>query len=774
MEPFESERKDRRDAGKEAQLPAMVTESRLPSTEFREPVPDLDESVDLRDYVEIILRRKWLVATVLLVVFITTLIVSLAMTPIFKAEARLEVSPQDVKVTKFEDIVANKLQTREFIQTQVKLLQSQSLAQRVIDRLQLESHPAFNPKSDGQDEGFKAWKQKIREWLSFKKNEDETLERLRTQKTVLALFNENLSVQPERDTTIIKIAFTSKDPEVARDAANALVQEFVSWQMDKKLDAATSAKQQLEKQLEAARIQLEKSEEAMNSFAQKSGIVSLDSRLNLVYRQLEEVNSALAAAESERIAAESVYRQAVTAGPDSLPAVIDNKVIQELRKNYIEYQGQYEELKAVYKDEYPQVKILRAKMTEIQQKIEAEQRRIVQSLEHSYLTALKKEQALRAAAEEKKAQAMELNEKATQYKILAREVETNKQIFQSLLERSKEIDANVGAEISNIQVVDYALLPLEPYKPKVRLNLLLALAVGLMLGVGSAFMLEYFDNTVKRIDEISDRFNIPVLGVIPEADLREAAQLDLLVREQPRSSFSESVRTAKVSIQLSNSGDRPLKSIVITSTTAGEGKSTLATNLALAFVSEERVLIMDADLRRPRLHKLFSQNGKDKGLSQFLTGMCDAKDIIQKTDIPNLFFIPSGPIPPNPAELLASSRMRKLLEKLNGYFDRIIIDAPPFAGFADVLVLGNHADGVILLSTLGVTHREALRIFRKSLLNVRANLLGTIVNRLDVWHHYGYYYKYYKYYHYAYRYGDEKQALPENQDQERAEAHTNA
>jgi len=755
----------------ETTVPAPMPDvQRLPSTEFREPIPDYDDEVDLRDYLEIILRRKWLVGTVVLVVFITTLIVSLALPPIFKGEARLEISPRGMKVTKFEDLaaVANQLQVREFMTTQVKLLQSRSLAERVIDKLNLLNHPVFNPKAADkapeEDSVFRQWRHTIKEWFSFGKPspENEALEQIQTEEGILKTFLANLQVKPERDTTIVNVAFSSTDPEVARDVTNALVQEFVSWQMDKKMQAAGAAKQQLEKQLEVARIRVEKAEEELNRFAQKAGIVSLDSRLNLVYRQLEEVNTALSVAESERVAAESLFQQAESTGAESLPAVMDNKVIQELRQQLAQATGQYEELKAIFMDEYPKVKVLKAKMEEIQRKIDTEQRRIVQALENSYQAALKKEKSLRRAAEEKKALALELNEKATQYKILSREVETSKQIFQSLLERSKEIDANVGAEISNIQVVDYASLPLQPYKPRVKLNLLLALIVGLMGGVGLAFFLEYLDNTVKRIDEISDRFGIPVLGVIPMAEAEEAKRLDWLAHESPRSNFSEAVRTAKVSIQLSQSADTALKSIVLTSTQPGEGKSTLVSNLALAFAVEEKVIIIDADMRRPRLHKTFSPNGKEQGLSQYLTGLCDAKAILHKTDVPNLFFIPSGPLPPNPAELLSSSRMRKLLEGLGKHFDRILIDAPPFAGFADVLVLGHQASGVILVSTVGQTHRDALRIFRKSLLNIRANLLGTLVNKLDVQHHYGYHYKYYKYYHYGYmyRYGDEHKALP--------------
>jgi len=369
--------------------------------------------------------------------------------------------------------------------------------------------------------------------------------------------------------------------------------------------------------------------------------------------------------------------------------------------------------------------------------------------------AQSKETSLKANAEEMKKQGLDLNTQATEYKILEREVETNNYIHQSLMERSKEIDAKVGTDLGNIQVVDYAVLPLSPYNPNIQVNLLLAVVVGLMGGVTLAFFLEYLDNTVKSVDEISERFVIPVVGVLPLATIEEAKDLDTLVLSKPRAAFSEAIRTTRVSIQLSSAVDKPPKLILVTSTSPSEGKSTIATNLALAFVSSnEKVLLIDADLRRPRLHRIFNTNGrtetrhKRKGLSQLLSGICKLGQAIQETDFPSLHFMPAGPMPPNPAELLASNQMRNLLGELDKLYDRIIIDSPPASGFADVLVLGNFVDGVVLVSNLGQTHREALRIFRRSLVNVGGHLLGAIINKLDLGAHYGgYYYRYYHYYH---------------------------
>ena len=756
-------------------LPAPVPKDNFqpPSQYVKEPIPEFDDAADIRDYLEIILRRKWLILIILLISIATTFIVSLTMKPQYKANGKIELTIQSPRVTKFEDMamLGTQIQTREFMQTQLKLLKSETLGDRVIDKLQLDRSPALTPAPDwaitrlmssasagiadfltglfhstGSTDNTQAGEQKLAELKLRKKIEDK--------------FAKSLDVQPERDTTIFSLAFSSTDPSVSRDVINTMIQEYITWQVDKKIEATIAAKQRLEKQIELARIQLEKAETNLNDFSRKAGIVSLNANQNLIYSQLEEANKAYSTMQTERMSKEALYDQSKQGG-NSLPAMLESPLIQRLRESYVTAAADYKQGSATFKDDYPTLQNLKAKMQDIEKQIKTEENRILESMRNDYLAATMKEETLKKDTEDKKLLAIALNDQSTQYKILDREVETSKQIHQSLLERSKEIDAKVGTELGNIQVVDYAKLPLKPYSPNIPLNILVAAVAGIILGLGLAFLLEYLDNTIKRIEELSDRFHLPVLGVVPVVEADEAVKIGSLVRLNPTAGFSESIRTAKVSIQLSSSMDRPPKLLFITSTNAAEGKSTIAVNLAQAFASDEKVLIIDADLRKPNLHKILPKNGNGNGngasiprrigLSNYLTGT--GSRFIQESGIPNLRAVYAGPIPPNPSELLSSNRMRQFLAAVYEHYDRIIIDGPPAIGFADALILGHYADSVILVSVLGQTHREALRVFRRNLENVGGRMIGTIVNKLSQGSHYGGYYKYYRYYSYqtAYR-----------------------
>lgn len=736
----------------------------LPSTEVREVVPEFRDEIDLRDLLDTLVRRKTTVFSVLAAVFLMAALYTFLVTPQFKAKGVIRASAQNSSVTKFENLDSNALKTLEFQQTQVNLLKSNQLANRVIERLDLTNNPVFNPQAVGEDGKGKS-KSLLASFTSFVRADegqdqvnvlDEDAQAQLLAHNVLNAFQNRLKVSPVRNSELIEITFETPDPALTAAITNMAMDEFIQMHMDTNLDASKTAGQFLDKQIRAAQIKLEESELQLNEFGKKLGIVSLNPDHNLVIKQLEEVNASLAKASSERIAKEAMFKQNMQLDEKTLEQVVNNELIQNLKNQYSTLEAEYRDLSVTFKPGYPKMQQLKAKMDEIAGRIEKEKQQIINSIRNNYETALKTEQYLQASAEAQKKKALELDEKATQYKILEREVETNKSIYQSLLQRSKEIEATVGAAVTNIQIIDRATPPLYPFKPKVALNLLLALVLGTLLGIGTAFTLEYFDNTIKNPDELADRFQIPVLGLIPfdkeVVDNRRKMALRFFV--DPRSPVAEAIRTTMTSVRLSVADDPP-KTILVTSILPGAGKSSIASNAAFSYLAEEEsCLIIDVDLRKPSLQKIFQTSRKKAGLSSVLSGMAKLTDVITPTEYPGLDFIPSGPLPPNPAELLSSKRMRQLLSVVAGRYDRIILDGPPYQGFAEILVLSHMVDGVILISVEGDTPREGVKHFRKSVVNVGGRILGTIINksgRKKGFNSYGSY----KYYSYNYSYGEE-------------------
>ena len=724
-------------------------EEYLPSTEFRTPIPEhMEEGANLRDYIDVLLRRKWLILAILFLVFLSTMVFTLTSEKTYRAVGRLEVVQQSSKVTQFEEVAASNIKSDEYLLTQVSLLKSEALIQRVIDKLNLAEHTVITNK-DAQvgmvDLVKKRIKELIQPILSSKKEEsaqqDSLLsEEILTGQKLKEFVQKRLSVDLERDTSIVTIAFESPDRQLSRDIVDTHIEEFMVWKMDQSLEATLYAREFLNKQIDRAKINLETSEEEMNRFAKLANIFSLDSKLNSEYSQLEELNAALAQAESDLIGKKATYDQARQDGSASLPMVLSSEMISNLKTEHSRLQSEYEDLSTTFMEEYPAVKRIKSKMLSVQNRIQAEQGKILRSIKNEYKTALLKFETLKARVKKQKETALDLNEKATQYKILAREVETNKSIYQTLLLRSKEIESMAGVTTGNINIVDRASLPILPFKPDVKKNLALAILIGLLAGIGCAFLLENLDDSIKNPDQIADRFNIPILGVVPLAK-KTGRPLDTAFMTDPQEPFSESIRTAKVSIQLSGA-DSQTKQFVVTSTGPGEGKSTISLNLAMSFASaDERVLLIDCDLRKPRLHKVLG-NGEEKGGAGFTNLLATNEKIrvvLKKTDIPNLWFLPSGPIPLNPVELLASNKFDKFMEQCANNFDRIILDSPPFQGFADTLVLTRKVGGIVLVSTIGETKREALRQFKKGMMNIQGHIIGCIVNKVSTSRRYGYY-----------------------------------
>ena len=758
------------DDSDEKMLPGTPNGQELPThaqrmfTEWQET-----EEIQLRDYLDVILRRKWLIATVLTLVFLSTLIFTLAATRIYEASAVIEVSQENAHVTSFQEVMGSEIQAREFYETQVELLGSRAMIDRVIEKLDLENHPVIRKAVFGEGRTGILWRfghslKSLVAGLFRSQGQSAVTEDIATHQQIAEYLSENLTVTPSRKSMLIDLAFRSPDRKLSQAVVNTLVEDYISWKMELKVEASGIARDFLMMQMDRAKINLEKAEERLNDFAKHAGIVSLDAKINSIYRHLEELNSAFAAAEANMITKQAVYNQALKDGHANLPQVLASDLIASLKNKYAELSASYEELKTTFHDDYPKVKTLKARMDNIAALIDAQEEGIFLSIANEYESAKKIVSAMEKRIEHQKDLVLDLNDRATQYSIMAREVETNKAIYQSLLQRTKEIESMAGVNASNIQIVNRAALPLLAVKPNVKLNLLLSIVLGLLGGLGCAFMAEYFSDTITYPGEITDRFHIPLLGTIPQAKPDKLGLENAFLRH-PRSAFSEAIRSARVSVQLSGSGSRS-KCFLITSTLPSEGKTTLSINLALSFAAAgEKTVLIDVDLRKPRLHEVFDLKHRvnGNGVSSFLAGVT-SQIKIYSDHTKKLSIIPSGPVPPNPAELLASKRFQHLLKNLRGRYDRIILDGPPHIGFADTLILSRTVGGIILVSSIGESSREAIGQFKKSIANVSGVILGCIVNKVDFNRNYGYggYYKAYQSYA---NYGlDQKdaEALPEH------------
>jgi polysaccharide biosynthesis transport protein len=693
----------------------------------------------LNHYMEILFRRKSTILAFIAASFLIMTAVTFIQPWTYKGQASVEVTPSVPNVTKFAEVMTDHFQTDEFTRTETAIFQSSALASRVITKLELDKNPAFNPYIEKTNSGaislvkrlFKNTAEKIS--LLVYGELDPSMVSLQHQAAMIDKFVNSLDVQSIPGTNIIKVAFSSTDRSLSRDATNETVSEFMYWQLDRLMDDIRSAKEQLEKQIAIARDELEKSQAQLDKFSKASGIVSLDSKSSLILQQLEQINQSLAKVEADRIAKEEQYDHAKDSDLSELSTVLQSNLIQQLKNQQVELMGEYEKLRVIYKKDYPVVLKLSAKIADTGRRIDLEQKRVLNSIKGDYSALKKTESAFQAAAIRKQALAQDYNEKSNNYKLLQSQLDTNQQIYTSLLQRSKEIDANAATEIGKVKLLSLALLPVMPYKPNIALNFLIALVLGTAGGVGLAFLREYTDRKLKRSSEVTELYPFRILGALPLVSRSEASNLPAKVLTNPDTIFSEAIRLMKTSIQLSNPVDNPIKSMLITSTDANAGKSTITANLAFAFAStvNEKVLVIDTDFSLCRLHEVFTGNGKKRqvGLHEYLSGQCNLEDIIYKTELLNLFFIPAGLKPSTSSQLLHSNEMKSLMQKLAGQFDRVLLDGRPFS--SDSLALAKMVDAVILIAAIGGTDRESIQIFHQSISNVGANILGVIINKLQ-------------------------------------------
>ena len=739
-----------------------------------------EEEIDLREYLAVILRRRWTVVAVLLLVVFTTAFFTFRMKPLYKATATLEISPTQPQVVPFGDEGRVRvIEQARYIQSQVEILKSRTLARRVVEALDLEHNPEFQAKKKGYlSRLIGGVNGAVKSLLGGGKVAKSLPVNPREAKmdSLVSAFLGRLKVSPLKGgkSYLMAVSFEAHDPKLASKVVNTLVEEYIAFDLEKRVEATKVGKQYLEKQIARVQARLEEAEERLNRFARENDIVFL-SQLgkgegqgeDIATTRLNELTNELIKAEAHRIKLESLYRQSLK-DPDSIPQVMNNPLVGNLKDRLAQLETRYANLSSTFTPEYPEMKRLSEEIASVKSQIEREKKRVIASIKTDYLTALKREEMIRSALERQKKKTAELRQKAIDYNILKREVETNRRIYELLLQRSKEMDVEASVRSTSIRPIDRASIPLSPYKPRKMLNLLLSLIVGLMGGVFLAFFLEYLDNTIKTPDEVEKLLRLPVLGVVPSITLKKRKKeekadgllIDFYAVNSPKSPAAEAFRMVRTSLMLAAAGQPP-KTVLVTSPQVGGGKTLIALNLAAAYAQmESRVLLVDCDLRRARLHRVLNVKA-NPGLSNYLAGRVDLGQIVHQVDGilgdgVTIDFISAGTVPPNPVELLNSKSFVHLLELLRERYDHIVMDSPPLVGFADALVLSRLVDGTILVLRNQQTPKPAAKYARDRLFQVGGNILGVVVNDVRVErgaYYYGKYSGYYYYYSKYYSYG---------------------
>jgi len=708
----------------------------------------------LLDYVIILRKHQWLILTFLLTVVTVVTIASFKMKPVYEAAARVEIDKESQNVLRFQDENSydEYMDSEDYIETQAKILQSETLALQTIRSLDLGHYPEFGGASNS---------------LTFAQSGSGS-----KRPAILGAFLGGLSVKRVPNSRLIEVRFEAEDPQLAALVVNTHLQNFIEQNFRSKYDATTQASTWLSAELEELRLKVEKSEDDRIAYERKNQIWQIDEKQDITTQKLADLSKTVTDAQTALAEKEALYRMALSGAVDSLPAARDNPVIQDLVKRKSQLEEDYAEAMDQYGPNYPKVQRLVTQRKELDDNLAKQRGLLVETIKTEYETARSHVALLQEALDRQKAEANDLAEKLVNYHILQHDAEANKQLYDGLLQKLKEAGISAGLRSSNIRVVDPALAPTNPSRPQKARNISLAFLVGLVGGIGLAIFREYLDNTVKSPDDIETLTGLPSLAVVPSLPglnghhsrlsrlAREAApqaasgpKVELLSYVQPKSQISEAFRALRTSLLLSQA-EHPPQVILVTSALPREGKTTAAVNLAVTLAQlGDRTLLMDSDLRKPGVRRALSLTiGKDAGLSSYLAGVSTLDEVtIPHPTISNLAALTTGPVPPSPADLLSSHKMREAIAELRRRFKFIVLDSPPVMAATDAVILSALTDGVLLVVRSGETPKEAFTRTRDLLTAVKCRLLGVVLNAVDSSAP-DYYYSY-RYYPYAYGYG---------------------
>lgn len=708
---------------------------------------DEETEINLLEYWQLLLKRKWVViACVGAAVFFTTAYV-FKVTPKYKAVSTMMIEDESSRILSIEDEFGYRQRYADprFFNTQIKLLGSKALMERVARKLDLVHHPLF------EEEGNNNRKSKEEE------NIDPYLKLADSLK-------ESLEVSPVRDTKLVEVGFTSPDPKFAASLVNSVSEEFVDFYIEKRYQTTQRASRFLEEQIDDLRNRLAVKETELQRYSQEKDIYFLNENESAVVSEFADINQAYTQARIDRINAQAKYEELKNVRIDSLPQFTANQVLRDLRTEYVQIKNEFEEMSQVFKSDYPDLVKLKGRLDSMRAELEAEIASAKEAAETEYKTALNKENSLKNLLDEQKADVAQMNSNAIQYNNLLIEVQNMRDQLASLEQRQSEtlISARLGdLKTTNVSIIEPAEVPINPVSPKKKLSLILALMVGLFGGVGLAFVLEYLDNSVKSPEEAQKLTGVPSLGVVPylpkdglkkikrqgysyrysyrekEGDGKndkfdKIKKIELVNHLYPNFTLSEDYRTIRTSILLSSAGHPPV-SIAFTSALPKEGKSVTVANMAVSFAQlNEKVLIVDADMRKPQQHRIFGLR-TSKGMSSYLTGKASLEECIHETKVDGISLIPCGPVPPNPTELLNSKPMRQMVSEVKGKFDKVLYDLPPVLAVVDPVVLSNLVEATVFVVYPRKTTEKAFVSAVEELRRGRTKIIGTVFNgmRLD-------------------------------------------
>jgi len=679
--------------------------------------------LDIGRYIGILLRHRFLIGGAIAAALIIGLAATLLMTPIYTANATIQIDRESQQVLGNGSESAprdNLVQGVEFFETQYGLLRSRSLAERVSDSLGLANTDDFITRMGGEVpsvEGTSA--------------AERTAQRRRR---VLGLLRSNLNVTPVRGSRLVTISFDSPDPALAAQIANAFAENFIQSSLERRFESSSYVREFLEQQIAQTKAKLEETERTLVEYASGQQIINITEPgseggggQSLAANNLVSINSALATARAARVAAEEKWRQASTSPLMSIPEVLQNASIQRLSEQRSQLDAEYQQKLSVYQPDYPEMVQLRSQIDELEGQIDSLATSIRNSIRAQYEIAANEESSLQAQVTGLTGDVLDLRDRSIQYNILQRELDTSRTLYDGLLQRYKEVGVTGGVTSNNISVIDLATTPARPSKPDMTVNLLLALLLGVGLGVAAALMIEALDETVATPDDVERKLSLPVLGVVPLLKKDETAIEAIM---DIRSGFAEAYYSLRTALQFSTPDGAP-PVMLVTSSRPGEGKSTTAYAVALNLARVgKRVLLADGDLRNPSMHRLMGAENT-LGMSSLLSGGATLPQVVRKTNHENLFFISCGPLPPNPAELWGGERLREMLHHALQEFDHIVIDGPPVLGFADAPLLAATVGSTLFVLESRNTRRAQAKGAMKRLNMVQGQVLGVVLTKFN-------------------------------------------